>query len=144
VRHFQKWPILGISGPAPEVGAIATTYNAELDTLKHWINLRLAWLDANIPGLCLGVINQVNENSTPEPLKYFPNPGSGKIHFEGFLEGSAPFEMKIFDAEGQLLENIFLNSGHVDLDYQLNGKGFYYFTISNSTGILQRGKIVVI
>jgi len=144
VRHFQKWPILGISGPAPEVGAIATTYNAELDTLKHWISLRLAWLDANIPGLCLGVIYQVNENSTPEPLKYFPNPGSGKIHFQGYLEGSTPFEMKFFDAEGQLLESIFLSSGHVNLDYQLNGKGFYYFTISNSTGILQRGKIVVI
>jgi len=51
-RHFQKWPILGISGPAPEPGAIAVTYNAELDTLKAWINLRLQWLDDSIPGLC--------------------------------------------------------------------------------------------
>ena len=50
-RHFQKWPILGISGPAPEVGAIANTYSAELDTLKAWITRRLAWLDINLPHL---------------------------------------------------------------------------------------------
>ncbi|MBK8498936.1 MAG: CotH kinase family protein [Flavobacteriales bacterium] len=52
-RHFQKWPILGVSGPAPEVLSCATTYAAELDTLKHWIALRLQWLDANIPGSCI-------------------------------------------------------------------------------------------
>ena len=144
VRHFQKWPILGISGPAPEVGAIATTYPAELDTLKHWINFRLAWLDANIPGLCLGVINSVDENESASPLKYYPNPGSGRIHFEGFLEGAAPYELKIFDAEGRQIERTFLNSGQVNLDYQLDKKGFYFFTISNSDGIFQYGKLIVI
>lgn len=144
IRHFQKWPILGISGPAPEVGAIATTYEAELDTLKHWINLRLQWLDANMPGLCLGVINKLEENAENSPLKYFPNPCSGLIHFEGFLGGGKHFELKFYDAKGRHFESILLNPGQINLDYQLTGKGFYYFTITNQNGVLQVGKIIVI
>ena len=41
-----------MSGAAPDFGPVATTYNAELDSLKSWISTRLQWLDANMPGLC--------------------------------------------------------------------------------------------
>ncbi|MBK6754149.1 MAG: CotH kinase family protein [Flavobacteriales bacterium] len=74
VRHFQKWPILGVSGPAPEVLAVATTYAAELDTLKSWIALRLAWLDDNIPGVC----SPTSFEAGPERVRsaVYPNPST--------------------------------------------------------------------
>ncbi|HRH39102.1 MAG TPA: CotH kinase family protein, partial [Flavobacteriales bacterium] len=76
-RHFQKWPLLGLSGPAPEVLACATTYNAELDTLKGWIAQRLAWLDANMPGLCSQ--ESVSENAGATALTCYPNPTTGLV-----------------------------------------------------------------
>jgi hypothetical protein len=78
VRHFQRWHLLGLSGPAPEVNAIATTYNAELDTMKAWISLRLQWLDANIPGVCVPVINSTGNLRSPQFLIY-PNPANSSF-----------------------------------------------------------------
>jgi hypothetical protein len=43
--------------------------------------------------------------------------------------------MKIFDAEGRQIDHFLLDSGEVQLDYQLKDKGFYYFTISNSNAL---------
>ncbi|MEO8148009.1 MAG: CotH kinase family protein [Bacteroidia bacterium] len=139
-RHFKKWPILGVSGPAPEVGAIATTYNAEIDTLKAWINLRLQWLDANIPGLCSYVgMEQLNSIQT---LKCFPNPSTGNFHFEGLINESST--LSIYDAAGKMIDHFEINKGNVQLNYQLNRKGVFYFRITNRTGLLQYGKLVVI
>jgi hypothetical protein len=48
-RHYAQWPILGsYVWPNYYVGA---TYQEEIDTIKSWINQRLAWLDANMPGI---------------------------------------------------------------------------------------------
>jgi hypothetical protein len=81
-RHFKRWALLGVNGPAPEVGAIATTYAAELDTLKHWIKVRLQWLDANIPGKCIKVPTSVAYEDQWMPLKYYPNPSTGIVNIE--------------------------------------------------------------
>jgi hypothetical protein len=47
-RNFNKWPILG-KYVWPQPKPIATTWEGEVDELKKWINLRLQWLDNNIP-----------------------------------------------------------------------------------------------
>jgi hypothetical protein len=78
-RHFQKWPILGMSGPAPEIGAIATTYNAELDTLKNWITVRLQWLDQNIPGLCIPLSVEADRSTASDVFRFFPNPANNFV-----------------------------------------------------------------
>jgi len=143
-RHFQKWPILGISGPAPEVGPIATTYNAELDTLKAWINLRLQWLDENIPGFCFAFTNTEEQINSLGTIKYYPNPGNGDVHFEGFLNGSTPFQLCFYDGTGKKIESVEVQAGNLQFDYQLNGKGVYFFTLSNNDGLIRNGKIVVL
>ncbi len=143
-RHFQKWPILGISGPAPEVGAIATTYNAELDTLKTWIDLRIQWLDENIPGLCSIISNKDEYTSSVSKLKYYPNPGTGFIHFEGFLYGTSPFFLTFYDGTGNMIDRQVLQPGNLQFIYRLNRKGIYYFTLMNNDDIIQSGKIIVL
>ena len=90
-RHFQKWPILGMSGPAPDFGPVATTYPAELDSLKNWISIRLQWLDANIPGLCL--ITGVTETNLPATLNCYPNPANDYFNVDYYLP--SPMKMSV-------------------------------------------------
>jgi hypothetical protein len=143
-RHFQKWPILGISGPAPEVGTIATTYNGELDTLKAWINLRLQWLDENMPGLCDNV-NIGDEIRAPLSfLRYYPNPGNGNFHFEGYIISTAPLQMTVYDLSGKMIDRMSLQPGNLQFDYQLNRKGVFFFTITNFNGMVRSGKLIVL
>jgi hypothetical protein len=142
-RHFKKWPILGMSGPAPEIGAIATTYNAVLDTLKGWINLRLQWLDSNIPGLCVPLTTNVEQQNAINMLRFFPNPSNGTIHFEGMLNSESPVEMSVYDVTGKIVDRIVLTQSNLQFDYSLNRKGFFYFTISNKKEIIQYGKFII-
>lgn len=49
--NFTVWPILGTyvwPNPSPQ----PTTYAGEIQNLKNWITIRMAWLDANMPGNC--------------------------------------------------------------------------------------------
>ena len=141
-RHFQKWPILGLSGPAPEVGAIATTYSAELDTLKSWINLRLQWLDENIPGICL-TIDVQEQQKISNNLSVYPNPGNGDVHFSADLPGEAMFNLSIYDGSGRKILNVELQAGLLHFDYHLNEKGIYFFTLTNNNGFFESGKLIV-
>ena len=141
-RHFQKWPILGLSGPAPEVGAIATTYSAELDTLKAWINLRLQWLDENMPGICL-TLDVESQNNPSNNVSVYPNPGNGHFHFEIDLVNESPFYLSIFDDSGRRLEHKEIGSGILHFDCHLKEKGIYFYMLSNKKGNIKTGKLIV-
>ncbi len=143
-RHFQKWPILGISGPAPEVGAIATTYNAELDTLKAWITVRMQWLDANIPGLCMSVTDIGEQANLSGKINFYPNPTSGDITFEGFPDNDAILTLTFYSISGKITDQLALPAFSKKTAYHFKEKGVFYFTISNKDGILRYGKIIVI
>jgi hypothetical protein len=143
-RHFQKWPILGMSGPAPEIGPFATTYNGELDTLKAWINLRLNWLDINIPNLFTPLsINDLPQNQAGI-LYYYPNPGNGNFHFEGYINSSTSLQMTVFDLAGRMIDQLSIQPGNLKFDYRLSRKGVFFFAISNKQGLLQSGKLIVL
>lgn len=142
-RHFQKWPILGISGPAPEVNAVATTYAGEIDTLKAWITTRLNWLDANMPGHCSGQGVAVHEAVGASGLRCFPNPSAGRFHFEGSVQADGPVTLVIRDVAWRVLYRVALNNGRVSLDHAINTSGTYFFTVEGSGGMLQQGKLIV-
>ena len=141
VSHFQKWHTLGTSGPAPEMNAIAITYNAELDTLKSWINRRLIWLDANVPGHCYP--RPLSQTAEFNPLFYFPNPSRGNIHFEGTLPGNGPYQLRLYDITGKLLNKKDLTSGAISFEYKLYLRGVYYFTLVTKEKTVQHGKLIV-
>lgn len=110
VRHFQKWPILGMSGPAPDIGPVATTYAAEIDSLKAWITLRLAWLDANIPGTCSEV--SVPELSDRNALTCHPNPAQDRVRIAG---SALPAVVHISDALGRAVLSVRTVDGVIDV-----------------------------
>ena len=142
-RHFKRWALLGVSGPAPEVGAIATTYAAELDTLKQWIKVRLQWLDANIPGKCIKVPTSVANEDQWMPLKYYPNPSTGTIYFEGDLPGTADYVLNIYTMTSQRIAQKSLKGGRQKFSYSVNQKGLYYFTITRGLETIQYGKMTI-
>jgi CotH kinase protein len=145
LRHFKKWPILGVSGPAPEAGAIATTYSAELDTLKNWIATRLLWLDANIPGRCVPKVivpNGIDNIKNSNAIQFYPNPSSGIIHFVGEQKyGDAV--LIIYNVLGKKIMEKKIIKGFVNFDYLFTTKGFYYFTIMQNGKQVQIGKMVI-
>jgi hypothetical protein len=124
-RHFARWPILGISGPAPELGPIATTYNAELDTLKAWIKLRLQWLDANIPGLCVSL--SVTENAIRTSFNCYPDPVGNQltISIDSRLYSK---QYQLYDFTGRLIRSGILESNHTVINTSDFPQGVYFIT----------------
>ncbi len=140
-RHFQKWPILGISGPAPEVLACATTYSGELDTLKAWIAKRLDWLDANMPGVCpsLGGAGRL-----PAPdFRVYPNPGTGSFLFEGTLAGEGGVELVIRDVTGRVVDRSAFTGQRLNTVRRIEGSGTYIYSVLSGGSTLRTGKLVV-
>jgi hypothetical protein len=138
-RHFKKWPILGISGPAPEVNAIATTYAAELDTLKSWINLRLAWLDANMPGLCETTgINVPSQQDTW--VSYYPNPTKDFI----WIEAKEDATLDIIDMNGKIVSKgvRMIANSRKQIDLSTVPDGIYVLSVYNEFHT-QAGRILV-
>ena len=83
VRHYERWDILGRDVGAPEHPPIPDTYAGEIDRLKEWIDKRLTWLDANMPGkfIVSGTDNNIglSENIL---IRLFPNPATNDIYVE--------------------------------------------------------------
>lgn len=77
-RHYQKWPFLGVATASPELEPIPETYLAELEFLKEWIELRLNWLDDNLPEDCNGIPINVDEEHSIR-TEVFPNPSNGQL-----------------------------------------------------------------
>jgi hypothetical protein len=91
-----------MSGPAPELGAVANTYDAELDTLKAWISTRLDWLDLNMPGNCLPVFNSLAEEGPITGVKFFPNPSTNSTSLVFNSNTQSDVTVHIYDNLGKL------------------------------------------
>lgn len=141
VRHFQKWPILGVDGFAPDVGPVPTTYAAEIAALKDWITLRLAWLDANIPGECLNV--GVAEASGAPELRCFPNPSHGRVRFTGELPAGATAELQVRDIAGRVVHRLRCAPGAVNLELELPDAGTYTYVLEQGGQPRATGKLIV-
>ena len=125
-RHYTRWPILGINVGTPEIGNQPTSYSGEIIKFKSWINERLIWLDANMPGNCPNV--SVSENKKTYVVTY-PNPSSDivNIYSEALLKN-----IKLFDNVGRL---IFKKENIYSKNFQMNVSdlhGFFTFKIELS------------
>lgn len=136
-RHFQKWPILGMSGPAPDVGPVATTYAAELDSLKAWIALRLDWLDANIPGMCNSV--GMAEAAPPPGLAVRVDADAGLVRFIGPDPGAGPHTLVVHDVLGRTLARLPVPAGPIDVRYDPPGSGAYLYALWGADGVVRTG-----
>lgn len=140
-RHFAKWPILGVSGPAPEVLPCATTYAAELDTLKQWIATRIDWLDANMPGTC--TTTSINGPQAATVLSCTPNPTDGPVRFRGPGTGQAQRQLVVTDALGRMVVKVDLPPGPIDRTITLPHAGLYIWVLRSEGRVPDTGRVVV-
>ena len=125
-RHYTRWPILGINVGTPEVGNQPTSYSGEIIKFKSWINERLLWLDANMPGNCPNV--SVSENKKTYVVTY-PNPTTDIVNI--YSETSLK-NIELFDNVGRL---IFKEENIYSKNFQMNVSdlhGFFTFKIELS------------
>ncbi len=103
-RHYQQWPILGISifgSPLPA----PLTYLGEVDYLKKWTTSRMNWLDANLPGTCyeLGI---KNKEPFDAHITIYPNPFSNEVSVNYFLNETTKVEIEFVNQLGQTVQFI--------------------------------------
>ena len=81
----------------------------------------------------------IDELSTPEEFKYYPNPTSDKIHFSGF-EKITKIELYSLDGKRLLVNEIIGGDG---LDVSMINKGVYVLSCYFMDGKVEKRKVVV-
>ena len=97
-RHYVRWPILGVGAGGPDIQEQPENFAGEMIKLKDWIEERLIWLDANMPGNCVPV--GIDETDRIIYSSVYPNPSKGAVNFyaeKGILK------IEIYDSVGRLL-----------------------------------------
>jgi hypothetical protein len=79
-RNFDKWPIHGVYiWPNQFFG---NSYEEDIAYMKQWILDRIAWMDANMPGVTCVTSDGGNLENTSLVIMAKPNPSIGQINLE--------------------------------------------------------------
>jgi len=136
VRHYQKWPILGINVGTGEYGEQPDTYSGEIVKFKSWINRRLTWLDENM----VGEATSNNENP-PSIFRIFPNPADEilQIQSESIMK-----RIEILNLLGNtVLENTIQGDYETTLNVTQLRPGLYIIRIYLDSGEVLTQRIII-
>ena len=100
VRHYDLWPILG-AYVWPNPSPIPTTYAGEVTALKNFLNSRIAWLDAAIPGTCTLGTNGLTVSG--EEISLFPNPFQSDFYIKFNAEKREKFNIELINSVGEVV-----------------------------------------
>ena len=142
VQHFKRWPLLGVGTGAPEVEAPSRTYLAEVNKLRGWIETRLSWLDANMPGSAENCGVSTDQVSTPDMmLRLFPNPCSEDLYIESDKRIKV---IKVYSLSGKVVRSEQpYDSFSVHLNISDLEKGIYLVKIISSEGSIRTEKVII-
>ena len=108
VWHYQTWGNMGAPTGTPEVPAPSQTYGEEVQRLKDWVDRRLLWLDANMPGTLNGCsMTGTEENSGLNALKIegYPNPFESVLSLKIQSSLYADCQISVIDQRGRAIHN---------------------------------------
>lgn len=139
-RHFTAWPILGVY-TWPNPSPIPADYPGEIAAIKNWINNRILWMDANLPGTCNV---SVNENVlTEHNFNVYPNPFSSALKMSFYLPSSQTIKIELTDVMGRVIKQVEQkeyaegeNTIEIDLNSATLKNGMYLLNITTDNGIL--------
>jgi subtilisin-like proprotein convertase family protein len=138
-RHFLKWPILGVqtwANPTP----FAIDYAGEISSMKTWIQQRLTWLDANMPGTCTTV--SVESNAVAEKkLVVSPNPFNQLLIAKFSLKVPSKIIVTFNDVAGREVmpaRTEQLQAGTHSMQFNTHDlkPGVYFLNVKSDDGIL--------
>ncbi len=135
VRHYKKYPILGTNNGAPEIDALSTTYAGEIQKLKNWIAVRLAWLDANM----VGKNTAVNNVESIAKIRVFPNPVQEILYVESDIEIR---DITIYNSLGFVSLNIKANNFEENINVKGLSTGIYVVKVTLANGITTNQKLI--
>lgn len=120
-RNFALYPILG-TYVWPNPSPIPTSYAGEVNELKTWITNRLAWLDANLPGVC--TLNE-EDISQKISLQAYPNPFENSItlNINSAIEAKTILTLKGIDGKIIAMEQMQLHTGLNTFEFNFNSTG---------------------
>ncbi len=122
VRHYQRWPILGIDVGTPEVDAQPTTFDGEITKFKNWISTRLTWLDANMPGKDIQETGVQGASAIPEEfslLQNYPNPFNPQTTISYSLPQTSTVTLKVYDLMGREVATLMQNERKAVGNYEI-------------------------
>ncbi|MBC7607310.1 MAG: CotH kinase family protein [Burkholderiales bacterium] len=143
-RHFEKWGNLGVNSGTPEIEADPATFEGQLNQFKNWINLRLNWLDANIPGNTLNCSLITNQPNQKINFYLYPNPVDDHLHISSDNINISPKSVAIYDLSGKLVtKNTNITWGcTIDVSHFANGIYSCKFYFENDMTIVK--KLIII
>ena len=141
-RHYTRWPILGLNVGTPVIGSIPTTFQGEINDFKNWIQLRLNWLDANMPGSCYNILN-TDFTKSKLLVTAFPNPASDHIFIELPVQDNLA-KLQVFSMSGKLMLVPFsFDNNLFELDVHTLQTGVYYARITSGNNDINTQKLVI-
>jgi hypothetical protein len=151
VRHYQRWPILGINVGTPEVDAQPATFDGEITKFKNWILTRLTWLDANMPGKDIQTAVVQGTVAIPKNFLLFqnyPNPFNPTTVIHYYLPVASHAVVKVYDVLGREVATLVneqksAGSYQVDFDAHLLTSGVYFYSLQAGT-FTETKKLVLI
>jgi len=141
VRHYQRWPILGIDVGTPEVDPQPTTFDGEITKFKNWISTRLTWLDANMPGKAsqgTGVQDRVETPNFFVLSQNYPNPFNPTTVINYQVPVAGHVSVKVYDLLGREVmtlvnERKSAGSYQVLFDAHLLPSGVYFYSLESGS-----------
>jgi hypothetical protein len=117
-------------------------FEGQITKFKNWINLRLDWLDANIPGDANSCNLSTNTTFSKGNYLFYPNPVKDKLYFSShpFL----PESIEIFDASGKLIYKITEFKSDTTINVTSIANGIYYCKMLRGNAQTYIQKIVII
>lgn len=134
-RHFKKFKILGYNNSAPEIDAIPTTYAGEVEKLKNWIEVRLAWLDKNM----YGEPSSVDDVDLSPRLRVFPNPVQKTLYVESDQVIS---HIVLTNTMGMIVQTIIPTELSTGIDLSNLNAGVYMLRVELESGKSYTQKIL--
>jgi len=141
-RHYTLYPILGLNVGTPVIPPIPTTYQGHINDFKYWIQLRLNWLDENMPGNCFNIMNNELQASKPQ-IVVFPNPAKDYLYIE-LPEWNEKTQLQLFSLAGSRIFVPFSFNGSLfTLDVRALPAGMYYAQVTGSNNKTSTHKLVI-
>ncbi|HPG39951.1 MAG TPA: CotH kinase family protein [bacterium] len=106
-RNFAIWSPPGQPGegfwPVPPAIRSLKTFQDEVNYIKTWLGLRIAWMDANLP--ILTGITAANQSVQPvqniDLIQNYPNPFNDLTCIQFYLSAPADIKLEILNLAGQ-------------------------------------------
>ena len=121
IRNYDVWPYIDKTLFFP--GYNVYSYDAEIETLRNWIETRLKWIDSNINNIYyeLKLVN-VSDFGFDHNLSVYPSPFNDQLRIVFNLENRSNIGIELYNMMGQRKINYQLSaaSGLIDINFTEN------------------------